>query len=498
MSSRRVVDRFEIVSEAHQPRWEWSRHPDDREFREDDLWTFAVDHRTGARVRLLDTGKEFWRWADDLWIEAIARHVAAAGWSTVPIVHVGPGVVFAEPPPVGRPRLPPAQAAACALAACEVVAGLHAMGCGGQGGSNRADLPMPLDFGPHNLRLSQGTDGWSIAWIVPSSSNLWILEPERRGVANDPDPVAHDLARLADFYLSLAPRRPGHPPAVDALRRIRAGQPICRDVAALARLLLTFVADPGAWEARVAALPVVTALPPPALDWDLVIADGERRLPRLVPRQRDYTAFPLAAAYHQRATSATPRAPDVALRDIDRALELDPIAPYHTTRAVLLDRLGRRDDARAAIAAAFARPELTPAPRVAGEVITVAPRWLSLDDRERARSHATRGTIARRDGDLALAERDLRRAFELAPTAAHAHALAAVHYARGELDSAAALEGRAVELEPASACYRWDLVISLIRLGRRDEALLHARKVLAVESFDPTRRARLQALLGGV
>ncbi|MCY1070358.1 hypothetical protein OV090_36785 [Nannocystis sp. RBIL2] len=536
MTSPRVIaDRFEVVTSGRSLKslW-WEQHYNDRPYGEDDLWTLAVDRRTGARVRVLEPPDgPVWSWAADMWTESVAHHVIAAAMPhTVPILHVGPGVVFAEPPPaVPRPRLRPAQAAACALAACEVVARLHAIGCGGECGRTARgfpahDLTTPIGFGRHNLRMTQESGEWKIAWLVPGHLALADLdddppasEPDALArdlqdrlagsILDEPpgdlppkydphcDPIARDLARLAGFYLSLAPPARGQPAAVDAIRRLAAGEPVVRDVAGLARLLVE-LGPAGAWDARLSALPVVDVLPPPVLDWDHVIAAGEARLPDLVPRQRPYVVLPLAVAYHRRASLRAALAPDDALRDVDRAVELDPIAPHHVTRAVLLDRLGRRDEARAAIAAAFAAPEYTGAPTedVDGFRLLDAPAVV-LGDRERARAHATRGTIALRDGDLALAEHDLRRAVDLEPTAAHLHALAAAVYARGDLAGAAALEARAVELEPTSARYRWDLVVSLHRLGRRDEALFHARKLEAMEAGDPNGRARRIRLLGG-
>ncbi|WP_434417700.1 hypothetical protein [Nannocystis pusilla] len=532
---RVIADRFEVVTSGRSLkslRWQRSRH--DRPYGEDDLWTLAVDRRTGARVRVLGPpDASVWSWAADMWTEAVARHVAAAASPhTVPILHVGPGVVFAEPPPaVPRPRLQPAQAAACALAACEVVARLHAIGCGGEHGRTAHggpawDLPTPIDFGRHNLRMTRESGDWTIAWLVPS--HLALSDLDDAPPAGDPDalardlqgrlagsildepqddlpakydphrdPIARDLARLAGFYLSLAPPARGQPAAVDAVRRLAACEPVVRDVAGLARLLVE-LGPAGDWDARLAALPVACVLPPPVLDWDHVIAAGEARLPALVPRQRPYVVLPLAVAYHRRASLCAALAPDVALRDVDRAVELDPIAPHHVTRAVLLDRLGRRDDARAAIAAAFAAPGWTDAPAEPVDGIPLlSSHPVVLGDRERARAHATRGTIALRDGDLALAEHDLRRAVDLEPTAAHLHALAAAVYARGDLAGAAALEARAVELEPTSARYRWDLVVSLHRLGRRDEALFHARELEVMEAGDPNGRARRVRLPGG-
>lgn len=116
--------------------------------------------------------------------------------------------------------------------------------------------------------------------------------------------------------------------------------------AELARALLPWVAEPTAWRARVAAIPVVRTLPPIALDWDALIAEGEAALadpatPALLPLARDRTVpskgfieGPLAEAYHQRASRSFERgALADALRDVDRAVALASVASHYTTRA---------------------------------------------------------------------------------------------------------------------------------------------------------------------
>ena len=89
----------------------------------------ARDRVTGATVRVRPRGRRP-MWLDDVARESLAREAAALGLpALVPVLHAGPGVVYAEPPPMtARQPLPRAHAAACALAACEVLAHLHARG----------------------------------------------------------------------------------------------------------------------------------------------------------------------------------------------------------------------------------------------------------------------------------------------------------------------------------------------------------------------------------
>lgn len=101
---------------------------------EDELWLRVVERESGAVGRLCPRGERY-RWANEVAREALARRVLAAKipW-TVPLMHVGPGIVHAEPPPViERPTLSLAAAAECALMACKVVVRTWALRCNGDG-----------------------------------------------------------------------------------------------------------------------------------------------------------------------------------------------------------------------------------------------------------------------------------------------------------------------------------------------------------------------------
>jgi tetratricopeptide (TPR) repeat protein len=257
-------------------------------------------------------------------------------------------------------------------------------------------------------------------------------------------------------------------------------------------------------------------------DWDAIISAGEARIASLREGSIDRldVALPLGVAYHQRASRSWIQGDATsALADVDRAIEIDPfVLAYGTTRAVLLDALGRRSEAyheidsslRFEAAArrwqsafyawrsssidgdglhreqALAREEAKRAlPRLARESNGAIDRMLDrrseggpLDQGELARAHATRGLIALREGKIEQAEHDLRHAVDVQPSAFHAHCLGAVLYTRGDLAGAARSEERSVELEPSNAGYRWALSLSLRKLGRADEARRQAEQIL--------------------
>jgi tetratricopeptide (TPR) repeat protein len=233
--------------------------------------------------------------------------------------------------------------------------------------------------------------------------------------------------------------------------------------------------------------------------FDAAIAEGERYLERYVVRLGEPILFLFAAAYHGRAVLAhAHRDFDAALRDVDRAVHFDPFAPYFTTRAIILAARGDLPAAREAIDAAFHTVELAtrppPARRdTAGARGQPPPRRSAepLSDEEFARAHATRGTIALRQGDLDVAVSDLRAALALHMTAAHAHLLGAALYAAGDLAGAAEAEAQSVAIDATTPRYRWALIVSLHRLGNHAAARDHADVLLRAA---PAYRARVDRL----
>ena len=480
------VSRFELVSdpapvvENLRQLWRklwagWAKLP----LADDQLWVHAVDRASGASVRVVPRGARMF-WGDDLRSEAVARVVMRMGLpDVVPVLHAGPGVVYAEPPASdGWPRLAVSDAAACALAACEVAARLLAVG-----------VTNELMIGPGNLRV---LGGGRIAWLVPGVSTFAAVDDNAGGTCEkrvaavfgalpeshdwQQDPVARVVWQLAGMFFELA----GDEALVKDMRlaavaRVFLARNTGLDVAGLAGLLVELTAEPEAWRAWLAGLPVVRVPPRLALDWDLIIEDGEvltATPPENVwsARHSAFVTIPLAEAYHQRACLAFNGGRIAeALGDATMAVKWDASVVHRTTRAVILDALGRMEEARAEIDAAFATPPLIEVEDWYGQ---------ALEPAEEARVYATRGTIALRERAYVQAEEDLRRAFAAEPTAARAHALGAVLYARGQVLAASQAEAISVSLAPDNPGYRWALVLSLVRLGRLAEARAHADELL--------------------
>jgi tetratricopeptide (TPR) repeat protein len=464
---------------------------------EDELWLRVVERESGAVGRLCPRGERYW-WAKEVAREALARRVLVAKipW-TVPLMHVGPGIVHAEPPPViERPTLSLGAAAECALMACEVVVRTRALRCNGDGDC--------VYFGPRNLRVIEADGRWRIAWLVPGIAELAVLDRlAARAKQQGKDHSAADTTpagEVRDLFFSLLPAaaRGARP----ELRALAARHGDGRDdVVSLAASFLALLDTPGEWTDRVAELAAIAGGPPAEQDWDFIITEGKAE-----SSDDPYITFPLAAAYHQRACRSAARGDLVAaLHDVDHALAIDPFVAYRLSRAALLERLEQGAVARFELAAAFADPALARPPATGGRPSYVTSleyvdgEWVhttSVRADVHARAHAIRGMFRCHDGDLDGAAEDLRRALELHETAEVAHALGAALYACGDLEGAAAVERRSVELAPHNARHRWALVISLLRLDRREEAHELARSTVALAPDDPAYRERFARLFG--
>jgi tetratricopeptide (TPR) repeat protein len=470
----------------------------------DTRFLYGVDLTTGEPVAI-EQRRGHLGWEEDLLLEAAARRVATVrSRSLAGVLHAGPGVVLAAPPPAMSPSalagLPVEDVAELALEACEVAAALHAAGVAG------------LPFAHWNPRVALDRGRPFVHWMVPvqgMDAPLFPLylargsppraEPaeEREDIDFPVDPVKRDLWGLVHFFFAL---RPAQSSTLDAMRRFfglgseaarvealdamrRAPAQLPPDVASLAQTFAALGRSAGLAE-RAAALPVIASVSPIRLDLDAVIADGEAVLASGVS-----IGAPLAHAYHQRASRAWAAGEhDAALRDAERAVELDgDWRPYRTTCAVILDRLGRPREALRQLRAPAPAPA-TPRRRRRRPVLT---------KREKARFSATRGLVLLRLGKPAEAARDLLVAFEVSPTAFHAHALGAARYASGDMAGAAEAEARSVELDPGTARYRWALVLSLRRLGRDGEARRHAEEILSREPESAAHRERFARLFPG-
>ncbi len=402
--------------------------------------------------------------------------------------HPAPG----QAAPGEHPRLSLAAAAACALEACELLAHLHARGF-----ASGLDL---ISFTPANLRVFTDGREWHVAWRIPGGESEDLrpitdddIDALFSDEKDDASLVGCDIRRLFQWFEALCSgaARPAAPEGVAALTALtqfgsrEAGVGPFASVASFAGLLVPLVDDPSPWAARVATLPRVRSLPHVRLDWDAVIAEGEGMLAgpasaTLLWRGRDlprdgWVELPLAAAYHQRACRSFARNDlAAALRDVDRAVAIDDFFSYRTTRAIILDGLGRVAEARVALDRRSREPE--------------PPRLIDWDqetmDREDARAHATRGVFALHDGAPDLAAAELRRACELQPIAAYIHAFATALHAAGDRSGAAEADARAVALAPDEPRYRWALAVRLHELGRGDEARTHAEQALLA---DPER-----------
>lgn len=464
----RIAGRFEVAGDPrvveHNLADFWrSRHAGAR--RDEDAWWLAgTELATGAPVRIASRRHPA-AWYGDVVQEAIARELMALALpGVVPVLHAGPGVVHAMPPEAGpRPILGEGDAKECAVAVAYTMAHLHGLGYAG------------LPFGPRHLRVIESDGRWEVAWVLPEVEGLAAIEPPAgeetapvrpRRVA---ERIADDMRAFKRFVASLLPPSQTLPPKLLAIADARS---------AVGYLL---VLSPAEME----ELPRALSLPRGDPLVAGVIAAGEERLARYaeVSTCDPYVGLPLAAAYHKRAAAAFERRElAAALQDVERALRLDGFGPYHTTRAIILSALGRTAEARAAIEAGLA------------DIDRGGPSASRVTDVERARAYATRGAIAVQEQELPTAERAHRRALELHETAAHAHALGGVLFARGELAAASEFEARAVALAPNEVRYRWALAVSLHRLGRHEEALEQGRAMVALGPDVPLYRERLARL----
>ena len=150
-----------------------------------------------------------------------------------------------------------------------------------------------------------------------------------------------------------------------------------------------------------------STLAPPPLDFDLAIELGEAEHAAMVAQQRQqwdtpYVCWPLAGAYHHRGCVAWEAGDrERAVRDVDRALELDPHPRYFTTRALFAEALGDAEAAGFHDAAMLALAD----PSTEREWGVDPPE---IRQRDECRCALSRAAFRHRHGDVAGALQDLR------------------------------------------------------------------------------------------
>ncbi len=126
----------------------------------------------------------------------------------------------------------------------------------------------------------------------------------------------------------------------------------------------------------------------------------------------------------------------------------------------------------------------------------LALQAIALDDTSAVAHEALAKGMTYVDGDWASAEPEWRRALELDPNFADAHAYFA-HFLTitGRIDEAVPHSERALELDPFNALYRAVYAIVLYNDRRYDEAIAAARTALATQPNMPIARAVLRGSL---
>lgn len=437
-------------------------------------------HKDSGAEALVRPPSDAIRWPEDVDATSIARHLQESPIEGVrPVVWVDEGVVFDDGPiPTRDGAMPVVDAALCALRACEIAAELFSWGfdalsfnakglAAGYLGGRPAVLftvPPPFErrvtpwrdrFFPH---VRSGVEWKGETLLAPVLCAMFFeLAPDAYARAINPTETGFGpAALLARLGLRRAAKEPVNPHLALLSRgcyefsQRPSSEPGPERIVEVARALAELIDTPDA-RARAEA---VESLPRRSLryDWDAIAAWGDRLLASEDKHSHEYVMLALGEAHHQRACAAWERGDfELALRAVNRAIEVERLAPYLVTRALVLLALKRVGEARYAIDAAH---ELIAAyDRDPGASV----RWTEPyvpDDAMRGRAYATRGRIS-------LAERDPSRALD--------------DYEK------------AVRVSPESARYRWSLAMVLRKLGRADEALKHAQEAQRLDPSDASR-----------
>lgn len=426
----------------------------------------------------------------------------------LPVVSASP-VVYAGSIEGARPDAPLAVADAveCLLQLCDVLARAHAAGWVG------------LAVDSHDVRVFRDGNGWRVSVVIP--------HPPTRGRYAHADwmrasPVRGDLCTavlfLRDLVVGHVPEpfvmwgdgtgyaRAVLPPLGDEgvrarLERLRDDgdeTPSITDAASLAEAVLPLARDPEAWRAKIDAMPrrAPTAL---RRDWDRLVALGEAEL---AERPRDaYVVLPLAAAWHQRACAAFARGDSAAaLADLDRCLALDRWCRYLVTRGTVREAGGDLRGALEDFSEAVDSVRLHGPWNHDDDLNLSSSHWLSEDgfsagaSEDGARALYARGVTRYRLGDVDGACDDLTDAASNAYDPSHGDGSA--RFAFADLIDRALVTVLRARIARGHEDDRPPLVEALRALGRRDEALVEARLVLASRPDDERLRRRYRKRFG--
>ncbi|MEQ1506343.1 MAG: hypothetical protein ABMB14_29200, partial [Myxococcota bacterium] len=373
----------------------------------------------------------------------------------------------------------------------------------------------------HDVRTVRDGDGWRIAAVLPHLSPRGKFartaahweEPRVRGDLRTAVGFFADLATgtIPDpwqYWSGTAVPEVGDPALQAALQEVLDGDgcPVA-DAAGLAALVLPLIPELAAVVERMPRVSRVRI----RHDWDRLVALGEAELAE-APADR-FKTLPLAAAYHQRAVERM-EAGDrpAAIRDLDRAVELDCGPKHLTTRAMARRSTDDLERAIAGVRRVESALYATWLWRGPGEEVTVRDEFglatvafwhpthqepqVPYDDGGwRLVPGAEQGHVARalyvravwrfeaRDVDGAAADLDLaERLLGERPDER-----------LGQVVRKAAVPiRRASARAHPSADARWKLVDALVRVGRLQDAVREAEQV---EDPRPHHRWRLVRLL---
>ncbi|AKF05868.1 hypothetical protein DB32_003017 [Sandaracinus amylolyticus] len=363
-------------------------------------WAEARDARTGLHVRIAypdgscihdpqPLGRD--RLAFDrrahvrrLQVAEVAARLASPAFLRV--LATDPLVVEATPP---TSTLGASDAIECLLQLLEVLGRIHAAGW-----AHRCLIPAHVGVERRDDRVQVRVAFPAVGPFAPHEDAA-----AERAIG----PIRTDLlqaARLARIWVG-----DFDAPRVEVARLSRALGHVA-SAAQLARVLA-----PDHWRARAAVIPDVVELRPMPTDWTRVIASLEADLAAPVHASREeYARYPLAFALDQRARIALDEGDlERALRDADRAVELDDEPSQRLTRAVVRLELGDLEGALVDAKRALAPPSV-PVDWIGEVPLLLAPARIELSPAALARAHLVLARVHQERGDHAAARDAIARA----------------------------------------------------------------------------------------